>query len=753
MAIMSSIKNAVSKAVSTVKSAFSSAGSSSQGASVASAPKTVSPTSSGKNYTPYQGSYAQTTGYGTKTPQVITAYSPTGAPYSTLNTKNYTPASTSYAKNVGYSPSSQLYSTGSIGSNYSASDFGSGANSFSTPATVSPSLNAGTSAYIGASGTSAGGLGYTTSAPTGSSIKPSGNLDTTEPKKSKIEDTYDQSTKDLMDLMSQLTGKPAESARLQQEAGIPQLQSDLRDLQAKQMAQQAQFLAQTQDIQNKPIAMEFIAGQQGEVQRRYGIDSLLTGALIQSKQGQLQTAQDMVDKALSIKYDTITQRIAMQKEIVDLNYKNLTREDKKIADARSEQLALQKATTEYDRDLRKSLVNNIYSGMKDGTIENDTGNSMIKSILDDNTKLSDIYKNMGVTGAGNPGLINGFDITRYATDPNHEININAIYNANSYIKDANTAQQAINKNAKGSPITGQMIINSANKYNVDPALMFSLMLNDSRLGTEGKAVKTRNPGNVGNFDNGATRTYNSWAGGVDAVGEWLSKNRAKALYNGEYQDTLDNIVTFEPQKSQKTVLNNMKKQIADGNYQAVYTQIGNSVSKGLTGENKTRYDSARIDMRILSNFRNTLQEFEAAGGDTGFLKGSVEKIARKFGQLKADPRFTELAVQMEREFQAYRNQMTGAAFSPGESREYDAVNPSGKKSFALNYAVINGAYNQLQNRVYSVEESLAGDGVKGIRERALGVDPLLQNMSMAQTGKYTTDSNISNSDFFNNLFR
>jgi hypothetical protein len=43
--------------------------------------------------------------------------------------------------------------------------------------------------------------------------------------------------------------------------------------------------------------------------------------------------------------------------------------------------------------------------------------------------------------------------------------------------------------------------------------------------------------------------------------------------------------------------------------------------------------------------------------------------------------------------------MTGAAFGPKESREYASVNPTGGKSLDLNLSVINGALNQLQNRV------------------------------------------------------
>lgn len=148
---------------------------------------------------------------------------------------------------------------------------------------------------------------------------------------------------DLIAMMNDLAGVPKEKANLEAQAGIPQATSELQDLQAKQQLQTAQYLQQQQDIQNKPIANEFIAGQQGEVQRRYGIDAMITSALVQSKQGQIQTAQATIDQAMNLKYDTITKRIDTQKAILQMNYDNLTRSDQKLADERSATLDAQKA--------------------------------------------------------------------------------------------------------------------------------------------------------------------------------------------------------------------------------------------------------------------------------------------------------------------------------------------------------------------------------------------------------------------------
>ena len=161
--------------------------------------------------------------------------------------------------------------------------------------------------------------------------------------------------------------------------------------------------------------------------------------------------------------------------------------------------------------------------------------------------------------------------------------------------------------------------------------------------------------------------------------------------------TVSNLETSVAGK--QAVKDQMEQYIKEGDMKSAYNQIANTVSSSLTGETKSRFESSRIDREVLSGFRDALQEYQDAGGDIGLLKGSAESISRKLLGVTGNPALTSMAVQLEREFQAYRNAMTGAAFTPKESREYAAVNPTAKKSFDLNFAVIDGALAQLDNRV------------------------------------------------------
>lgn len=172
-------------------------------------------------------------------------------------------------------------------------------------------------------------------------------------------------------------------------------------------------------------------------------------------------------------------------------------------------------------------------------------------------------------------------------------------------------------------------------------------------------------------------------------------------YSGDFSNALDaasNLVGAERGKTSRVAIGNA---LNNGDYATAYALMANNVEESLTGEVKTKFANARTDYQVMLGMRDAIQEAQNAGVDTSFLSGTTEQIARRFGELKSDPAFATLAVQLEREFQSYRQNMTGAAFSPAESREYASVNPRTSASMDLNLATIDGALNQLENRIVS----------------------------------------------------
>jgi hypothetical protein len=130
---------------------------------------------------------------------------------------------------------------------------------------------------------------------------------------------------------------------------------------------------------------------------------------------------------------------------------------------------------------------------------------------------------------GSVTVLSEYDIAPYATDPLHEEKIMNILSKMGVMDTVEKIDDYISGKYLSSPVTGEMIMSAAEAYTVDARLMMAMMELDSRFGTIGVAVGTLNPGNVGNDDDGNTRTYESWQEGVTAVAEWLNRHRGSTI--------------------------------------------------------------------------------------------------------------------------------------------------------------------------------------------------------------------------------
>ena len=168
---------------------------------------------------------------------------------------------------------------------------------------------------------------------------------------------------------------------------------------------------------------------------------------------------------------------------------------------------------------------------------------------------------------------------------------------------------------------------------------------------------------------------------------------------GRWADVINGASGLVASTKQKTVKQNIANALTSENYTLAYAEIANSVSDNLTGTNKTKFDDARTDLLNLQRMGQAIQAYADDGGDLGLLTGKEEDIKRKLGIDTG--KASALAVQLWREFQTYRSNMTGAAFTEKESRDYASVNPTLGKSLDLNLNVIQGATNQLEDRINS----------------------------------------------------
>lgn len=206
-----------------------------------------------------------------------------------------------------------------------------------------------------------------------------------------------------------------------------------------------------------------------------------------------------------------------------------------------------------------------------------------------------------------------------------------------------------------------------------------------------------------------------------AAGRLAAENAAAGGGTGgvgaKFGATIEQATDFEPAKTQGAYKKQLQSLIDKGDYKSAILKIQNSVSKALTGDNKTQFDSKVSALPAIDDLSAKLQAYADAGGDTGLLKGTAEKIASKLGEVK-DPAFKALATDLRISLQKYRHDMSGAAFSAQEAADYASVNPSGNNKLDLNLAILEGMKDNFQRQVDSAVESKVGEGAKYIKEFA-----------------------------------
>lgn len=147
---------------------------------------------------------------------------------------------------------------------------------------------------------------------------------------------------------------------------------------------------------------------------------------------------------------------------------------------------------------------------------------------------------------------NYYDIRSYATDLNHESTVQQILKSIGTFSTVEEIDIYLKKKFPKSPITADMIARAAEQAQVEPEVIVAMMQADSGIGTQGKAVRTRNPGNVGNMDDGSTKIYDSWYDGVLAVANNLKKRRTTSV---DQEPSITDVRTTTLPGGKKTLVN------------------------------------------------------------------------------------------------------------------------------------------------------------------------------------------------------
>lgn len=151
--------------------------------------------------------------------------------------------------------------------------------------------------------------------------------------------------------------------------------------------------------------------------------------------------------------------------------------------------------------------------------------NQVGGVFNETTGKFEVFAQPSSEGTVMTSTGDSYDIGSYATDPNHEANIQGMLQKMGQFKSVADIDEYINKVAPTSPITGQMVANAGAKHGVSWEVITAIMQQDSSLGTAGIGARNFNPGNIAQFDSlGTTPTagYKSWQEGVDAVAKNLA---------------------------------------------------------------------------------------------------------------------------------------------------------------------------------------------------------------------------------------
>lgn len=222
------------------------------------------------------------------------------------------------------------------------------------------------------------------------------------------------------------------------------------------------------------------------------------------------------------------------------------------------------------------------------------------------------------------------------------------------------------------------------------------------------------------YSGSALDYHRAWtsAGRASTSGSGTGSGGSGTGYNGDYAGTISRAAnkmgSVTGSAQMKTDLENS---IAAGDFTTAAGLIVDAATAGLTAEGRGKVQNAAIDDYMLTQMRDALQAYQDAGGNMNIFKGTADDIGKSIGVLVNDPEYAEIGSQLDRAFQQFRQNMTGAAFGAQESAEYAKVLPQKSNNLDLNLATINGALSYNNNYVKGAIRAATGDGGLDIYER------------------------------------
>jgi hypothetical protein len=120
------------------------------------------------------------------------------------------------------------------------------------------------------------------------------------------------------------------------------------------------------------------------------------------------------------------------------------------------------------------------------------------------------------------------------------------------------------------------------------------------------------------------------------------------------------------------------------------------------------YQARKATAEQLNGIINDMAKLEKAGVKTNLLAGTAEQAANAVGKT-ASPELRAMAVRINGVLQAYRRNITGAAFPAAEKAEYDKMFPSISADSKMNAASVKGFLRMINDNQQAFLKAKLGE--------------------------------------------
>jgi len=194
------------------------------------------------------------------------------------------------------------------------------------------------------------------------------------------ETAADQQKQAILDRITGLVDEQAQSAMDQltaeQSAGLPQLRQEFADINAQILEKSARYKVLQTENQNKPITMNTIIGNDRAIMNANAADIGLLQARALGLQGQIETAQNTVNRAIDLKYSSIESQLNIYQAQLNALQPTLDKEEKQRALAQQLLLDERKRVLEEQKTQEANIQGVMLEAIKSGITDQQTLNQI-----------------------------------------------------------------------------------------------------------------------------------------------------------------------------------------------------------------------------------------------------------------------------------------------------------------------------------------------------------------------------------------